>query len=118
MLIRDIPPHCSYLAPPRTTRIGQAECRARSVFKLDLVLAAIVLWNTVYLKRTIEALREDGHSIQDSLLPHLSPVGWEHINLTGDYIWHANKRVAKGRFRPLRRPQDSISRLFTANSEP
>ncbi|WP_080307535.1 hypothetical protein [Burkholderia pseudomallei] len=22
--------------------------------------------------------------------------------LTGDYVWHANKRVAKGRFRPLR----------------
>jgi hypothetical protein len=40
-----------------------------------------------------------------------------YINLTGDYVWHANKRVAKGRFRPLRRPQDSISRLFTANSE-
>jgi TnpA family transposase len=85
---------------------------------LNLVVAAIVLWNTVYLKRAIEALREDGHSIQESLLQHLSPVGWEHINLTGDYVWHANKRVAKGRFRPLRRPQDSISRLFTANSRP
>jgi hypothetical protein len=23
-------------------------------------------------------------------------LGWEHINLTGDYVWHANKRVAKG----------------------
>ena len=84
---------------------------------LNLVVAAIVLWNTVYLKRAIEGLREDGHSIHDSLLPHLSPVGWEHIDLTGDYVWHANKRVAKGRFRPLRRPQDSISRLFKANSE-
>jgi len=85
---------------------------------LNLVVAAIVLWNTVYLKRALEALREDGRSIQDSLLQHLSPVGWAHINLTGDYVWHANKRVAKGRFRPLRRPQDSIPRLFTANPEP
>lgn len=84
---------------------------------LNLVVAAIVLWNTVYLKRAIEALREDGRSIDESLLPHLSPVGWEHINLTGDYVWHANKRVVKGRFRPLRKPQDSISRLFAANSE-
>ena len=25
----------------------------------------------------------------------LSPLGWEHINLTGDYTWHTNKRVAK-----------------------
>jgi len=74
-------------------------------------------WNTVYLKRAIGALREDGGSVDDSLLSHLSPVGWEHINLTGDYVWHVNKRVAKGRFRPMRKPQDSISRLFTANSE-
>ena len=35
---------------------------------LNLVVAAIVLWNTVYLKRAIEALREEGRSIQDSLL--------------------------------------------------
>src|ERR1700730_266380 len=40
---------------------------------LNLVVAAIVLWNTVYLKRAIGALREDGRSIDDSLLSHLSP---------------------------------------------
>jgi hypothetical protein len=76
---------------------------------LNLVVAAIVLWNTVYLKRAIEALRDDGCSIDESLLAHLSPVGWEHINLTGDYVWHANKRVAKGRFRPLRKPPGTRS---------
>jgi hypothetical protein len=68
-------------------------------------------------KRAIGALREDGRSVDDALLSHLSPAGWEHINLTGDYVWHANKRVAKGRFRSMRKPQDSISRLFTAHSE-
>jgi hypothetical protein len=83
----------------------------------NLVVAAIVLWNTFYLRRVIEALRADGRSFDESFLTHLSSVGWEHINLTGGYVWHANKRVAKGRFRPLRRPQDSISRLFMANSE-
>jgi hypothetical protein len=35
-----------------------------------------------------------------------------HINLTGDYVWHANKRVAKGGFRPLRKAQDSLSQMF------
>jgi hypothetical protein len=40
-------------------------------------------------------------------------LGWEHIDLTGDYIWHANKRVAKGRFRPLRNPKEVVTRLFT-----
>ena len=38
-------------------------------------------------------------------LRSLSPLGWEHINLTGDYVWHANKRVAKGGFRPCGRPK-------------
>ncbi|MFM0609730.1 Tn3 family transposase [Paraburkholderia sediminicola] len=68
---------------------------------LNLVVAAITLWNTVYLERAIAALREH-ENIEESLLPHVAPIGWNHINLTGDYVWHANKRVAKGRFRPLR----------------
>ena len=72
---------------------------------LNLVIGAIVLWNTVYLERAIKGLREAGQLVKDSLLTHLSPLSWEHINLTGDYIWHANKRVAKGGFRPLRKAQ-------------
>jgi hypothetical protein len=56
---------------------------------LNLVVAAIILWNTVYLERAIRLLQQKGRSISDELLVHLSPLGWEHINLTGDYIWHA-----------------------------
>ena len=69
---------------------------------LNLVIAAITLWNTVYLERAVNALRERG-TVNDALLGHLAPLGWNHIGLTGDYNWHANKRVAKGGFRPLRR---------------
>ena len=71
---------------------------------LNLVIAAITLWNTVYLKRVLEALRERGDPIPDELVRHLSPLGWEHINLTGNYVWSLNKHVAQGRFRPLRNP--------------
>jgi hypothetical protein len=53
----------------------------------------------MYLERAILALRQQ-QPIDNILLKHLSPLGWEHINLTGDYVWHANKRVAAGRFRP------------------
>lgn len=69
---------------------------------LNLVVAAITLWNTVYLERAIAALRKRGEDIDDRLMPHVAPIGWNHIILTGDYVWHANKRVTKGRFRPLR----------------
>jgi hypothetical protein len=30
--------------------------------------------------------------VDDALLPYLSPLGWEHINLTGDYIWRRIRR--------------------------
>ena len=69
---------------------------------LNLIVAAIILWNTVYLERAIAALREHGIAIEDESLVHLSPIGWEHINLTGDYTWQSTGRVPKGKFRPLR----------------
>jgi len=69
---------------------------------LNLVTAAIVLWNTVYLERSVEALRDRGPSIDESLIQYLSPLGWEHINLTGDYSWKQSKRVQQGKFRSLR----------------
>jgi TnpA family transposase len=69
---------------------------------LNLTVAAIILWNTVYLERAIRMLRDSGQIIDEKLLPHLSPLGWEHINLTGDYIWQQDKLVKQGKFRPLR----------------
>jgi hypothetical protein len=35
-------------------------------------------------------------------LAHLSPLGWEHINLTGDYAWEAEESPNPDQFRPLR----------------
>jgi hypothetical protein len=72
------------------------------------VIAAITLWNTVYRERAVNALRERG-AVNDALLGHIAPLGWNHIGLTGDYNWHANKRVAKGGFRPLRRVRSTES---------
>ena len=36
------------------------------------------------------------------LLPDLSPLGWEHINLTDDCLWRDNAKFRAGKFRPLR----------------
>ncbi|KKN78560.1 hypothetical protein LCGC14_0348520, partial [marine sediment metagenome] len=68
---------------------------------LNLVVSAIILWNTVYMERAVQALREDGRDIDETLLRHLSPLGWEHINLTGDYIWQQDKQVEQGKYRSL-----------------
>ena len=75
---------------------------------LNLVTAAIVLWNTVYLDRATQAMREMGNkAFDDALLQYLSPLGWEHINLTGDYVWRQNRKVEDGKFRPLRNAEKS-----------
>lgn len=69
---------------------------------LALVTAAIVLWNTVYLSRALDALRRQGETVEDVLLAHFAPVGWQHINLTGDYLWDADAGLGPDGFRPLR----------------
>jgi hypothetical protein len=52
---------------------------------LNLLVTAIILWNTRYLDRAITALRAV-EPVPEQLLAHLSPLGWEHVNLTGDYV--------------------------------
>jgi len=54
---------------------------------LNLVVAAIILWNTLELARAVEELQHEGMHITEEQLAHLSPMDWEHINLTGDYVW-------------------------------
>jgi hypothetical protein len=67
---------------------------------LSLLTAAIVHWNTVYLDRAVQHLRAQGVHVPDDLLAHVAPLGWEHIALTGDYVWtSANPPLS---FRPLR----------------
>jgi TnpA family transposase len=46
---------------------------------LNLVVAAIILWNTVYLERAIRLLQQKGRSISDELLVHLSPLGGQDL---------------------------------------
>ena len=66
---------------------------------LSLITAAIVHWNTVYLERAVQHLKAQGVSIPDDLLPHVAPLGWEHIALTGDYVWAGTEPASN--FRPL-----------------
>ncbi len=54
---------------------------------LNLVVGAIILWNTVYIEKAVDYLRKTDKDFNEELIKHLSPLGWEHINLTGDYIW-------------------------------
>ena len=61
-----------------------------------------LLWNTVYLERAVLALKERGVDVDEDLFQYLSPLGWEHINLTGDYVWKKSSKIKEGKFRRLR----------------
>lgn len=67
---------------------------------LNLVTAAIVCWNTVYLGRAVDYLRSTGKAVPDDLLQHVAPLGWNHISLTGDHLWSEVSIPSDG-FRPL-----------------
>lgn len=51
-----------------------------------------------------EEVRRIVYTIDDALLAHLSPMGWAHISLTGDYLWHRANRLSPGEFRTLNDP--------------
>ena len=70
---------------------------------LNLAVAAIILWNTVYLGRAVDELRSHGEIIPDDLLAHVAPLGWEHVAFNGDYVWPAEP--LGNAFRPLRNPR-------------
>jgi len=54
---------------------------------LNLVIAAIVYWNSTYMADAVAHLRSAGTAVADELMAHTSPVGWEHIAFSGDFLW-------------------------------
>ena len=72
---------------------------------LNLAVAAIILWNNVYLKRAVEEQRSRGEIIPDELLAHVAPLGWEHIAFNGDYVW------------PTPRSRDCARRAIASRSD-
>ena len=76
-------------------RIGrQGEIRDRTAqgqhFRmagLNLLAAIIIYWNTKHLGQAVTARQRDCLDCSPDLLAHISPLGWAHILLTGEYRW-------------------------------
>jgi hypothetical protein len=54
---------------------------------LNLLAAAIIFWNTLKLGEAVKNRSQTGLPVPPELLAHVSPLGWEHINLIGEYSW-------------------------------
>lgn len=72
---------------------------------LHLLMAAITAWNTVYLTEAIAQLRRQGETISESTIAHIAPLGWEHINLIGNYHFAPQSGRSLDNLRPLRLSQ-------------
>ena len=77
-------------------RIGrQGEIRDRTgegqhfrMAGLNLLASIIIYWNTYHLGKAVENRRREGLEVPEEHLPHISPLGWAHILLTGEYRWN------------------------------
>ncbi len=63
-------------------------------------LAASSFLRRPHLDRAVQQVRAQGATVPNDLLAHVAPLGWEHIGLTGDYVWTEANPAAP--FRPLR----------------
>ena len=54
----------------------------------------------MYLGRAVDHMRRSGNVVPDDLLQHVAPLGWNHISLTGDYLW-SEVNIPSDGFRPL-----------------
>lgn len=64
---------------------------------LNLVIAAIVYWNSTYIADAVAHLRSTGEDVTDEMLAHTSPVGWSHIAFSGDFLWDRAAAMPEGR---------------------
>ena len=54
---------------------------------LNLLAAIVIYWNTVHLGEAVRQRQCDDLTVDPELVPHISPLGWAHILLTGEYRW-------------------------------
>ena len=86
----------------------QGELRERTIqhqlqraSALNIIINAISIWNTLHLTKAVEYQKRTG-SFNEDLLHHMSPLGWEHINLLGEYHFNSEKMVSLDSLRPLK----------------
>ncbi len=61
------------------------EAQQKRVMALELVIAANTCRNTLYMDKAADHLKRQGLLPDPELRKHVSPPGWVHMILTGDY---------------------------------
>ncbi len=72
--------------------------RQKRAMALDPVIASISFWNAIYMDKAATHLAKTSPLYDPDLLRHASPLGWNHIILSGDFDWHsgaAERKIAR-----------------------
>jgi TnpA family transposase len=67
---------------------------------LNILINAISIWNTTYLHHATEHLKAT-QGMDDNLLRHIAPLGWEHVNFLGVYNFDGKNAPMENNLRPL-----------------
>ncbi len=73
----------------RRAQIGlnKGEAQHYRMAGLNLLASIIIFWNTDQLGKAVQQRQKAGLDCHPELLSHISPLGWAHILLTGEYRW-------------------------------
>lgn len=82
-------------------RERELEDQLQRASALNILINAISIWNTTYLQKAINYLRETNEEVDESLIKHISPLAWEHINFLGDYNFEMTENLETDELRPL-----------------
>lgn len=96
----------TYFGQKGEVRQRYREGQEEQLAALGLLVNAMVLWNTLYINRALEDMRERGMSILSEDIERLSPLGYEHINLLGRYTFSLSEDIRQGAFHPLREQEE------------
>jgi Tn3 transposase DDE domain len=64
--------------------------------------------NSTYIADAVAHLRATEQSVPDAWLAHTSPLSWEHISFSGDFLWERAAATADKR-RPLNLGQTRVA---------
>lgn len=83
-------------------RRRQEEAQTNQAQCLNLLTNAVVVWNTLYMERVLDALAQEGGRIDKADIALLSPARSAHLNPYGKFYFDVEREFRRKGFRPLR----------------
>lgn len=103
--LRDVIRHANkgyFRRPHAEALLNEAAC-------LNLVVNAVIIWNTKYMKRAIDHLRGRGYTVRDEDIALLWPTRHEHINVHGKLTFDVDRIPGRDEYRPLRVQESALN---------